>query len=206
MIRTLFYISLSSCICLVCAILILYTSAKYEFGLVYHWFLEYWLFAAVLVLANLSQPCYTLYVLYHTSESETGIEYGRTTLCGRTAYRYQGRKGDTVLKGRVKVFRGLVVLVGYMPTVKIGSIVTAQGDWKIDGKYGRQFTGSSWEESLPATIYGIDKYLGSGLIQGVGLKFAKRIVNKFQEQTLNVIENEPNRLLEVEGVGERMVG
>lgn len=58
-----------------------------------------------------------------------------------------------------------------------------------------------FEETLPATVYGIEKYLGSGLIKGVGPKFARRIVQKFGEDTLNVIEDNPDALIDVEGIG-----
>ena len=59
-----------------------------------------------------------------------------------------------------------------------------------------------YEETLPATVYGIEKYLGSGLIKGIGPKFAKLIVNRFKERTLEVIEEEPDLLIEVPGIGQ----
>jgi exodeoxyribonuclease V alpha subunit len=63
-----------------------------------------------------------------------------------------------------------------------------------------------WEETMPATIYGIEKYLGSGLIKGVGPKFAKRIVQKYGTDTISVIEDNPDILIEVEGIGAKRVG
>ncbi len=71
--------------------------------------------------------------------------------------------------------------------------------------YGRQFSAEKWEETLPATTYGIEKYLGSGLIKGVGPKFAKRIVQKFGKDTLEVIETDPDNLIQVEGIGQKRV-
>ena len=71
----------------------------------------------------------------------------------------------------------------------------------MDAKYGRQFSVEKFEETLPATVYGIEKYLGSGLIKGVGPKFARRIVEKFGKDTLDVIEENPEALIEVEGIG-----
>ena len=68
-------------------------------------------------------------------------------------------------------------------------------------RYGRQFSVESFEETLPATVYGIEKYLGSGLVKGIGPKFARRIVRTFGADTLNVIEETPDRLLDVPGIG-----
>lgn len=113
--------------------------------------------------------------------------------------------GYTVLKAAVKDYAGLVAVVGHMPEISVGTVLLAEGDWKIDRKYGRQFMAEKWEEVLPATVYGIEKYLGSGLIKGVGPKYAKKIVARFGADTLNIIEEEPERLLEVEGIGQRRV-
>ncbi len=109
--------------------------------------------------------------------------------------------GFSVLKCRAKGYRELVTVVGSMPDVHVGSVLYLGGAWKIDGKYGRQFSMEIFEEVLPATAYGIEKYLGSGLVKGVGPKFAGRIVKKFGADTLNIIEEDPDRLLEVEGIG-----
>lgn len=83
----------------------------------------------------------------------------------------------------------------------VGSVLSLDGYWKMDVKYGRQFSVEHFEETLPATVYGIEKYLGSGLVKGVGPKFAKRIVEKFGKDTLNVIEECPDELLNVPGIG-----
>ena len=88
-----------------------------------------------------------------------------------------------------------------MPDTHVGSVLSLEGFWKVDAKYGRQFSVEKFEETLPATVYGIEKYLGSGLVKGVGPKFAKRIVQKFGKDTLDVIEEHPDSLLEVEGIG-----
>ena len=86
------------------------------------------------------------------------------------------------------------------------SVLSLEGFWKVDAKYGRQFSVEKFEETLPATVYGIEKYLGSGLVKGVGPKFAKRIVQKFGKDTLDVIEEHPDSLLEVEGIGKIQIG
>ncbi|MCR4907450.1 MAG: ATP-dependent RecD-like DNA helicase, partial [Lachnospiraceae bacterium] len=109
--------------------------------------------------------------------------------------------GYSVIKCRAKGFSDLVTVIGNMPDVHVGSVLSLGGSWKVDKKYGRQFVMETFEETLPATVYGIEKYLGSGLVKGIGPKFAKQIVNKFREQTLEVIENEPDLLIEVQGIG-----
>ena len=109
--------------------------------------------------------------------------------------------GYTVLKCAVKNSSDLVTVVGAMPDSHVGSVLSLEGMWKMDAKYGRQFSVEKFEETLPATVYGIEKYLGSGLVKGVGPKFAKRIVEKFGKNTLDVIEDTPDELLKVSGIG-----
>ena len=113
--------------------------------------------------------------------------------------------GYTVLKCKVKNHPDLVTVVGSMADVHVGSVLTCAGSWKIDAKYGQQFSMESYEETLPATVYGIEKYLGSGLIKGVGPKFASRIVKEFGADTLTVIEEDPDALIRVPGIGQKRV-
>ena len=116
---------------------------------------------------------------------------------------YQNEQnGYSVIKCRAKGYADLVTVVGSMPEVHVGSVLELGGNWKVDARYGRQFAMETYEEALPATVYGIEKYLGSGLVKGIGPKFAKAIVRQFGPETLNVIEEEPLRLLEVPGIGE----
>ena len=115
---------------------------------------------------------------------------------------YQNEQnGYTVLKCAAKGYNDLVTVVGTMPETHVGSVLSLGGTWRVDPKFGRQFSVETYEETLPATVYGIEKYLGSGLVKGVGPKFAKRIVGTFGADTLNVIETEPDRLLSVPGIG-----
>jgi exodeoxyribonuclease V alpha subunit len=109
--------------------------------------------------------------------------------------------GYTVLKCAVKNYSDLVTVVGTMPDTHVGSVLSLDGMWKMDAKYGRQFSVERFEETLPATVYGIEKYLGSGLVKGIGPKFARRIVEKFGKDTLDVIEEAPDELLKVPGIG-----
>ena len=113
--------------------------------------------------------------------------------------------GYTILKCRVKDYAELVPVIGNLLDVNVGSVLLVEGNWKVDSKYGRQFVAESWEETLPATVYGMEKYLGSGLIKGVGPKFAKRIVQKFGPDTFVVIEDNVQLLIEVEGIGNKRV-
>ncbi len=109
--------------------------------------------------------------------------------------------GFTVARMKSKGRSDLITLVGNMPAVNVGAIVIVKGYWKVDSKFGLQFFVQGFEEKLPATVAGIEKYLGSGLIKGIGPVNAKRIVRKFKTDTLRVIEEKPELLLEVEGIG-----
>ena len=109
--------------------------------------------------------------------------------------------GYTVLKCAAKGYHDLITVVGIMPETNVGAVLSLTGTWKVDSKYGRQFSVETFEETLPATVLGIEKYLGSGLIKGIGPNYAKRIVNTFGTETLDVIEENPDRLLTVPGIG-----
>lgn len=113
--------------------------------------------------------------------------------------------GYTILKCRVKDYTELVPVVGSLLDANVGSVLLVEGNWKVDTKYGRQFIAENWEETLPATVYGMEKYLGSGLIKGVGPKFAKRIVQKYGVDTFAVIEDNVQLLIEVDGIGSKRV-
>lgn len=113
--------------------------------------------------------------------------------------------GYTVIKCKAKGYDDLVTVVGLMPDVHVGSVLSLTGNWKFDAKYGRQFSMETFEETLPATVYGIEKYLGSGLVKGIGPKFAKRIVQEFGSETLNIIEDTPDELIRVPGIGKLRV-
>ena len=118
----------------------------------------------------------------------------------RITYRNE-QNGYSVLKCRAKGFQDLLTVVGAMPDVHVGSVLSLGGEWKVDAKYGRQFSMRTFEETLPATVFGIEKYLGSGLVKGIGPKFAHRIVQQFGKDTLEVIEDHPEKLIEVPGIG-----
>ena len=82
---------------------------------------------------------------------------------------YQNEQnGYSVIKCRAKGYNDLITVVGTMPETHVGAVILVTGNWKMDPKYGRQFSAESCEETLPATVFGIEKYLGSGLIKGIG--------------------------------------
>ncbi len=94
-------------------------------------------------------------------------------------------------------------IVGNMVGVNVGEAVELQGRWEMHPQYGKQFKVSGMRTVLPATVAGIERYLGSGLIRGVGPVTAKRVVAHFGERTLDIIDGEPERLSEVSGVGRK---
>lgn len=122
----------------------------------------------------------------------------------RTTYQ-SPETGYAVLKCRAKGYTDLVTVVGNMPEVHPGSILTLEGNWKMDARYGRQFEIVKFEETLPATAYGIEKYLGSGMIKGIGPRFAHLIVSAFGEKTLEIIETSPEKMLDIRGIGPKRV-
>jgi exodeoxyribonuclease V alpha subunit len=107
----------------------------------------------------------------------------------------------SVVRLQVAGQRDLVTAVGNLLGVQPGENLRLTGSWINDPKYGRQFRVSSYAAVAPATLTGIEKYLGSGLIRGIGKVMASRLVAAFGMDTLEVIENQPERLTEVDGIG-----
>ena len=100
-----------------------------------------------------------------------------------------------------RLFRDdLTTIVGTLPGVHVGELLTVEGEWEKDPRYGRQLHVTSFVQRLPASKEGITRYLGSGLIKGIGPKKAERIVAHFGEQTLAIIEQQPERLSEIKGI------
>ncbi len=113
--------------------------------------------------------------------------------------------GYTVAKVRVKGQRDLVTVVGNLMAPAPGEIIKMTGVWMNHPRYGEQFRVQHYESVVPASVYGIEKYLGSGLIKGIGPIMAKRIVQKFEGNTLQVIENDIEKLADVDGIGEKRI-
>ena len=107
----------------------------------------------------------------------------------------------SVVRLTVRGHRDPVTAVGNLLGVQPGENLRLTGAWITDPKYGKQFRVVSYATVVPATVTGIEKYLGSGLIRGIGKVMASRLVKAFGLETLNIIENLPHRLTEVEGIG-----
>ncbi|MER3458155.1 MAG: ATP-dependent RecD-like DNA helicase, partial [Chloroflexota bacterium] len=131
----------------------------------------------------------------------------RETLEGtveRVTY-YSDETGYAVIRLQPPGRSSLVTVVGNLPEVNPGEYLRLSGNWMTHPQHGRQFKAEDCQQVLPATVEGIRKYLGSGLIKGIGPVTAGRIVKKFGLETLRVIEEEPDRLLGVLGVGPKRV-
>ncbi len=109
--------------------------------------------------------------------------------------------GFTVARLKVRGRRDLVVIVGTMPSVQAGESVRCEGQWREDSNYGLQFQVEQYRVEPPQSVEGIQRYLGSGMIKGIGPVFAERIVTHHREQTLEVIDTNPQALLEIDGIG-----
>jgi len=118
---------------------------------------------------------------------------------------YNEENGYTIAKMKVQGRTDLVAIVGTLFSIIPGEVVKLSGYWDRHPKYGEQFKVVSHETIMPATVKGIEKYLGSGMIKGIGPVMAKRLVTKFGIDTLDIIENKIDRLHEVPGVGEKRV-
>ena len=113
--------------------------------------------------------------------------------------------GYTVGRIAVEDARDLVTIVGSFSNPVVGEQFYLEGSWTAHREFGRQFAVERYSVSKPATAFAIEKYLGSGLIKGVGPVMAKRMVALFGTDTLEIIEAEPRKLLRVEGIGEKRV-
>src|SRR5215472_13783910 len=113
--------------------------------------------------------------------------------------------GYTVARLKAPGERDLITILGRFPDMHAGQTLRLVGHWREHPKYGRQFQVVSAQETKPATLTGLEKYLGSGLIKGIGPVTAKRIVTHFGLETLDIIEHSCSRLIEVPGIAEKRV-
>lgn len=109
--------------------------------------------------------------------------------------------GYSVLKVKVAGRKDLVAVVGSFVSITPGEVLRMEGSWGFHPRFGEQFKVEHYETVTPATVEGIRKYLGSGLIKGIGPVMAKRIISRFGEKTLEIIDQEVERLKEVQGIG-----
>lgn len=113
--------------------------------------------------------------------------------------------GYTVARLKAPKIRDLITVVGNFANIQAGQTLQISGFWRDHPTFGQQFQVKTYRETKPATLTGIEKYLGSGLIKGIGPVTAKRIVAHFGLETLDIIENQIDRLIEVPGIAQKRV-
>ena len=113
--------------------------------------------------------------------------------------------GYCVLRLKVKGEQDLITLVGYSPSVTPGEYASAAGNWVMDREYGRQFHAKFLKIYAPTTVQGIEKYLGSGMVKGIGPFCAKTLVSAFGTEVFNVIEQTPEKLKGLRGIGPKRI-
>ncbi len=111
--------------------------------------------------------------------------------------------GFCILRTKVKGRRDLVTVVGSAASIAPGEFVECLGSWQNDRTYGLQFKTTQLTVVPPSTLEGIEKYLGSGMVKGIGPHFAKALVYAFKEEVFTVIEEEPQRMLQLPGIGQK---
>ncbi len=109
--------------------------------------------------------------------------------------------GFCVLRVKARGHRDLATIVGHAATISAGEWITASGDWVNDRTHGQQFKARFMRTSAPSSVEGIQKYLSSGMIRGIGPSYASKMVKAFGEKVFDIIEAEPDRLREVDGIG-----
>ena len=121
-------------------------------------------------------------------------------LVERVTYQ-NAENGFCVIRVKARSHRDLVTVVGHAATISAGEWITASGDWVNDRTHGQQFKARFLKTSEPTSIEGIEKYLSSGMIRGVGPVYAKKLLRAFGEKVFEVIETQADRLREVDGIG-----
>ena len=108
--------------------------------------------------------------------------------------------------GRIRLDDGgLVTVVGKVFELQCGEELEIQGSWIVNKTYGKQFEIKKVKAHTPSTTIGIENYLGSGLIKGIGPVMAKKIVEKFGKETLDILDNDPEALSGIEGIGQKRI-
>ena len=109
--------------------------------------------------------------------------------------------GFCVIRVKARSHRDLVTVVSHAAVISVGEWITAAGEWTNDRTHGQQFKARFFKTSAPTSVEGIAKYLGSGMIRGIGPVYAKKLLRAFGEKVFDVIEAEPGRLRDVDGIG-----
>jgi exodeoxyribonuclease V alpha subunit len=113
--------------------------------------------------------------------------------------------GFAVLRVKVKGHKDLVSVIGTVPSITPGEDITTKGYWRNDVQYGLGFRAEFIQSIPPTTVEGIERYLGSGLIKGIGPHFAKKLVAVFNTDIFDVIESTPMKLKEINGIGDKRI-
>src|SRR5260221_2607135 len=121
-------------------------------------------------------------------------------LVERVTYQ-NAENGFCVIRVKAGGSRELITVVGQAAAISAGEWITAAGDWVNDRTHGQQFKARFLKTSAPTSVEGIEKYLASGMIRGIGPVYAKKLLRAFGEKVFDVIEAEPDRLREVDGIG-----
>src|SRR6201996_9337853 len=114
---------------------------------------------------------------------------------------HNSENGFCVLRVKARGQRDLITVIGHAAMISAGEFVQASGAWVNDRTHGVQFRASFLKATAPTTVEGNEKYLGSGMIRGIGPVYAKKLVRAFGETVFDLIEQEPGRLREVTGIG-----
>lgn len=114
---------------------------------------------------------------------------------------HSAKNGFCVLQVKARGHRDLVTVLGPAATITAGDWITVSGEWVNDRTSGQQFKARFMRTSTPTSLEGIEKYLASGVIRGIGPIYAKKMVKAFGEKVLDIIEGAPDRLREVTGIG-----
>ncbi len=133
-----------------------------------------------------------------------GTEAGDTTVEGtleRIVFRAAGSPFVVARMRTTGAAPEMIAIVGELGNLDVGIALRLHGHWENDKKYGRQYRFESFQTITPETKAGIERYLGSGMVPGLGIELARRIVARFGHETLEIIHNTPERLTEVEGIG-----
>jgi exodeoxyribonuclease V alpha subunit len=137
--------------------------------------------------------------------NDTASKPAMDQLCGlveRVTF-HNAESGFCVLRLKVKGERDLVTMIGHSPTVTPGEYASASGGWITDREHGRQFRAMFVKIAPPNTLAGIERYLGSGMVKGIGPVYAGRLVKAFGTDVFDVIDLSPARLEEIDGIGKK---
>jgi exodeoxyribonuclease V alpha subunit len=133
-------------------------------------------------------------------QPETPTQEVLAGLVERVTYQ-NADNGFCVIRVKARGHRDLVTVVGHAAVISAGEWITAAGDWTNDRTHGQQFKARFLKTSAPTSVEGIEKYLASGMIRGIGPVYAKKLLRAFGDKVFDVIEAEPDRLREVDGIG-----